>query len=55
MELEKFESDGNCPSCHKCQANDPHSCPFAEDVNDNNDPEFCRCCEACTHECAMGV
>lgn len=34
--------------------NEPHPCPFREEIWD--DDEFaCRCCDDCTHECAMDI
>lgn len=32
-----------------------HSCPYQADVNNDDDPKHCRCCENCTHECAMDI
>jgi len=32
-----------------------HSCPFAEDVHDSEDENYCNCCAECTHQCAMDV
>lgn len=36
-------------------ANEPHSCPFASEINDNDNPEYCTCCDDCTHECRMDI
>lgn len=40
-----------------CSAEDirPHSCPFAEEINGNDDPDFCTCCEACEFQCMMDI
>jgi hypothetical protein len=33
---------------------EPHTCPFAEEINDDGET-LCRCCDDCTHECAMDI
>ena len=33
----------------------PHRCPYQNDANNNDDPEYCTCCEDCQQECADGV
>ena len=52
----------DCPNEHvvmcRCGVNpatEPHPCPYAEEINDNDDPEFCTCCADCQHECAMDI
>ncbi len=30
---------------------DPHPCPYAEEINDDHDPEYCTCCDECTQNC----
>ena len=36
------------------EGNEPHSCPYAEDVHD--DPEsLCACCDHCTQQCAVDI
>lgn len=45
---------GLCSRCNTNPASDePHSCPFAKEVDDE-DTE-CHCCEACTEDCAMAI
>ena len=41
--------------CGKNPAKELHSCPFAEEINGNDDPEFCTCCDDCRHECCMDI
>lgn len=41
--------------CGNNPATEPHSCPFAEEIGDNNDPEYCTCCDDCRHECCMDI
>lgn len=43
--------------CIKCEDNDgtpKHTCPYASDVNNDNE-SLCNCCDACTHQCAMDI
>lgn len=57
MGIEQESEQNDRPKCSYCK-NDgqvSHPCPFAEEIHDNYDPEFCNCCEACTHDCAMDV
>jgi hypothetical protein len=39
----------------KNEARPRHSCPFQSDVNDDDNPNYCDCCEDCTHECCDDV
>ncbi len=40
-----------CSRCGRNPAQFPHECPFAAEINENNDPEFCDCCEECIDNC----
>jgi hypothetical protein len=31
-----------------------HSCPYQEEIWDNNEP-VCFCCKDCIHECGMDI
>jgi hypothetical protein len=31
-----------------------HSCPYQADVN-NDDRDYCTCCDTCADECAMDI
>jgi len=33
---------------------DEHTCPFAEDIN-NDFETLCRCCDYCTYQCTMDI
>ena len=44
-----------CQNCHVNPASELHPCPFQEEVRDNNNPEFCNCCDECTRECLWGI
>ena len=54
MSEESDRPDDMC-KCGKNPATEPHGCPFAEEINDNNDPEYCRCCADCTQQCAEDI
>lgn len=44
--------------CERCGANpveEPHACPYAQDIGGSTDNKYCTCCMACTHECAMDI
>lgn len=41
--------------CGVNPATEPHSCPYADEIGDNDDPEYCTCCDDCMHECAMDI
>jgi hypothetical protein len=44
-----------CPKCNKNPQTKPHACPFASEIDEDNNPEYCTCCEECEHECAMDI
>ena len=49
------DTDKVCSRCEKNPADCLHSCPYQSDINDNEDPEYCDCCQNCTYECAMDI
>lgn len=42
-----------CQRCQQDEAREPHTCPFAVEIND--DETLCNCCVDCEHECAMDI
>lgn len=36
-------------------AEPPHSCPYQVEINDDNDPEYCTCCDYCRQECVWDI
>lgn len=42
-----------CSRCGDNYATEPHPCPFAQEIND--DDTMCTCCEACTNDCADDI
>jgi hypothetical protein len=55
----EFEEDDlrNSIKCSKCRVNNQqpsHSCPFAEEIN-NDSSSLCDCCSDCEHECYMDI
>lgn len=47
-------TDGVKCSCGKSGTNEPHACPFALEVYDDDTP-ICFCCAECEKECADDV
>lgn len=43
-----------CESCGKKEAQEPHPCPYAQDIHDDNET-LCTCCEDCEYECAQDI
>lgn len=41
--------------CGKNRAQEPHACPYAQEINDSTDEEYCTCCDDCRHECCMDI
>jgi hypothetical protein len=43
--------------CSRCEINDAqseHTCPYAEEINNDSD-NLCDCCSDCEHECCMDI
>tara|TARA_R110000823_G_scaffold309869_1_gene434408 strand:- start:7659 stop:7856 length:198 start_codon:yes stop_codon:yes gene_type:complete len=45
---------GKCSMCEINEAQSKHTCPYAEDINDDSD-SLCNCCSNCKHECCMDI
>lgn len=43
-----------CQHCNKNEATEEHTCPYAEEIN-NDSESMCNCCDECCHECAMDI
>jgi hypothetical protein len=43
-----------CSRCNSNAATDEHTCPYAEEIN-NDSESLCDCCDICTHECCMDI
>jgi hypothetical protein len=41
---------GYCDCASKGIAQAPHTCPYAEDIN-NDSESLCNCCAECEHQC----
>ena len=48
---EKCEG-GHCKGANDATA--AHTCPFAEEINDDHE-SLCNCCDECTQECAWDI
>jgi len=53
MEEKKKEDKNLCPVCKCNPATEPHLCPFASDVHEDDTP--CTCCVECEEACAMDI
>ena len=42
--------DGGCQN----ETEDPHTCPFAVEINDDEET-LCTCCDECTQGCANDI
>lgn len=52
--MEKETKKSLCNKCEKNEAEEFHTCPYAEEIN--NDSEFtCDCCEGCQQQCADDI
>lgn len=48
-----FSENGICSSCSKNSANEPHICPYKDDINNNQ--ELCDCCIKCEGDCTKDI
>ena len=47
-------ADSSCPKCNVGTAIEDHTCPCAEDMNDDHE-SLCDCCEDCIGDCANDI
>lgn len=45
---------GKCSTCNNNDAQEEHTCPYAEEINGDSDI-LCDCCSDCEHECSACV
>ena len=46
------------PQCQRCKrpvSGDRHACPYASEIGDDDNPEFCNCCDDCMTECCQEI
>lgn len=43
-----------CESCQKNPRQDEHTCPLAEEINDDSE-SMCNCCDECILNCALEI
>ena len=53
-DLINVEGCGSGRSGCKNPPSEPHSCPFAEEIDDDFE-DNCTCCEECTDKCADDI
>lgn len=51
--IKQFKTKEYCQSCHKNNADTPHTCPYLEDINE--DSSLCNCCDECSEMCAQDI
>ena len=54
MTNEDARAAGLCQGCTKKSAEPDHTCPFAEEINEDSE-SLCNCCSDCAYECAMHI
>ena len=54
LNIADVSSSGKCSSCNNNDAQQEHTCPYAEDINGDSD-SLCDCCSDCIHECCMDI
>ena len=55
--LPLVSADSMAEKCDRCDkpSSGLHSCPYAAEINGNDDPEYCNCCDDCRHQCCMDI
>lgn len=43
-----------CDRCQEHMQQSPHTCPFAVEIDDDNE-SLCTCCEECEENCRMDI
>ena len=54
LTLIDVSDNDKCSICKINEAQSKHTCPYAEDINDDSD-SLCNCCSNCKHECCMDI
>ena len=54
LTLIDVSDNDKCSICKINDAKSEHTCPYAEDINDDSD-SLCNCCSNCEHECCMDI
>ena len=44
-----------CETCNKNEAQEPHPCPFQQEIYGDNTEDFCTCCKDCEQDCADDI
>ncbi len=42
-------------TCNENPLRDNHPCPHQQDMNENQDQEYCNCCDYCTEKCVEDI
>ncbi len=49
-----FAADSDTPGCSDHSTIEPHTCPYAVEINNDSDTH-CQCCSACENQCALDI
>ena len=41
--------------CGYSPITEPHSCLYEKEINGNDNPKFCTCCDDCIHDCCIKI
>ena len=41
--------------CGKEASAESHACPYQSEINDDDDLEYCTCCDDCYQECVWDI
>lgn len=47
-------AEDTCNRCGGELAEELHTCPYAEEINDDHET-LCNCCDECQHDCCMDI
>lgn len=53
-DMSETSEEAKCSRCKVNPAEPDHTCPYAEEINDDHE-SLCDCCDACASECAADV
>lgn len=54
IQTDVITEDMICDRCMKKPQQQPHTCPFAVEIHDD-DESLCTCCEECEDHCRMDI
>jgi hypothetical protein len=56
IKVEEKDTDAApCQNCGAVSTKSLHSCPYACEIHDDHNEEYCNCCSNCEEQCAMDI